>query len=263
MKFINTVLALSFLLMFTGTAMGDETRAKFLQHCASEQGDDAQGELCNCVYTKWAENITADDRAGAALAIDIMVTDREPSMDEAFEVMPHVQNYAMATFECMQLGNDTLASMMNMGSDQDVMKTLLEAEQKNEAEQQKKREQRRAEQQREFELNEAKRNEWENKIKAEETKIGPPLSASVSQFKTLNYLYCEGSDQNKNPRCDCQWNKISSFDSGYGERVTNATAYVIATDYLGDLPFEVNSTEFKQIMKSRESLYNSIQNSCK
>lgn len=262
MKFITTVLAFSSLLMFTGTAMGDETRAKFLQHCASEQGDDAQGELCNCVYTKWSENITENDKAGAAAAVDIMVTEREPSMEEAFEVMPHMQNYAMATFECMQLGSDTLASMMNMGSDQDVIKTLMEAEQKNEAEQQKKREQRRAEQQREFELNEAKRKEWEKKIKAEEAKIGNPLSASVSQFKNLNYLYCEGRTKTKSPRCDCRWSKISSFDSGYSKRVTNAAAYVIATDYIGDLPFEVSSTEFKQIMESRETLYDSIQNSC-
>ena len=263
MKVVYLISVSILLLCFAEKSKADDTRDKFMQFCTQEQGEDAQPGLCDCGYQKWSESITEEEQENAALAVDIMVTQREPSMDEAFQVMSHMQNYSMAIFECMQLGDDTLANMMSgAASGDDIVQQLMAEDKKREEQRQQRREQQRIAQESEANENERLRQEWESQIRKEDQRIGNPLESSPSEFKKLSYLFCEGPKKEAKSNCDCRWQQIRSFDSGVSTRVTNAATHLLATDYIGDLPYNVSSIEFRQILDSREKLDQQIQTQC-
>lgn len=241
-----------------------QQKARFVNHCMNDSGESQA--LCECAFNQWQSKLKPDQEPAAITALDILVTERDPTMEEMFAVQSQMMFYSQGLMACLtggaNGGKDLQALMNGDAETADILNQIqvqsAAGEQAREEKRQAKKAQREAS---DAQIMQA-RAQWKQNVNTEINRIGDPLSRDVNQFQTLHQLQCSGPSQQVTSYCDCKWQQIAAFNTGAGERVTRGVAFLIADGRDGDLPFEVTAQERNDIFSGIERLSQGIATAC-
>ncbi|GEM_PF-1991519 len=76
-----------------------QQKARFVNHCMNDSGESQA--LCECAFNQWQSKLKPDQEPAAITALDILVTERDPTMEEMFAVQSQMMFYSQGLMACL------------------------------------------------------------------------------------------------------------------------------------------------------------------